>query len=348
MVTPPEGMAAAAIATGYQHSCALDDDGRAWCWGRNGSGQVGDGTTEDRATPVAVSTSQRFSNISTGFGTTCAINLAGEMYCWGRGPINSLVPQAVATDTRFVDVASGGFHNCAIATDGRIYCWGMRSSEGQLGLGEEVGSTTPMPVLGDDRFIALDVADFQSCGVTDDGRALCWGLNDRRQVGSGSDETWIWEPTRVVGERTYVDIATGERHSCAVADDGSAHCWGRNEYGERGVEEPGDVNEPVPVAGDLVFRSIEAGHDHTCAVTDLDLAYCWGRRAIGHEEGGASRVPALVMGDLEWEVVDGGWWHTCGLTASGRLRCWGVNQQGQLGTGTGTGHAAPEPVADPG
>ncbi|TVP55903.1 MAG: hypothetical protein EA351_09485, partial [Gemmatimonadales bacterium] len=220
VVAPEQGMPASAVTTGRNHSCALDSDGRAWCWGANGGGAVGDGTTEERGTPVPVASSARFSAIDAGFATTCAVALSGEAFCWGRdGGTPSTSPLAVSTDVRFVEVAVGGFHVCGIATDGRMYCWG-RSNEGQLGLGEGQGSTVPALVSEDLVFVALAVGDFHSCGITADGNARCWGLNDSGQVGAGISDHAAWTPTLVSGEGRYVDIATGERHTCAVTEDG--------------------------------------------------------------------------------------------------------------------------------
>jgi alpha-tubulin suppressor-like RCC1 family protein len=76
-------MTFASLALGGYHSCGLTADGMAYCWGANGSGQLGDGTYEERDTPVAVSTPMRFASLSLGDFHSCGRTRGGAVYCWG-------------------------------------------------------------------------------------------------------------------------------------------------------------------------------------------------------------------------------------------------------------------------
>jgi alpha-tubulin suppressor-like RCC1 family protein len=133
----------------------------AWCWGRNTSGQLGDGTTTRRLSPVKVSGGFPLASIVAGFGHTCGVTRSNDAYCWGlndRGQLGigatfatRLVPTHTWNDTRFVfsgiSVGSVGFHTCGLSTDRLVYCWGWNSA-GQLGSGSHPDYYLPWPVSG--------------------------------------------------------------------------------------------------------------------------------------------------------------------------------------------------------
>jgi alpha-tubulin suppressor-like RCC1 family protein len=143
------------LTVGGAQSCALAADGTAYCWGFNGSGQVGSGSTDESVTaPVQVQGGIRFASISAGCRHTCALTAEGVAYCWGRNSdgqlgngetVNRHTPVAVAGGVVFRAITAGYDHTCGIATDGSAYCWG-KNEFGQLGDGTTQGSTTPVRV----------------------------------------------------------------------------------------------------------------------------------------------------------------------------------------------------------
>jgi hypothetical protein len=152
-----------------QHACALADNGRAYCWGRNASGQLGDGTTDVRWAPIEVSVSGVLSGKSlvsiaaaysgsSSDGFTCAVSTEGKVYCWGynaygqlgdNSTTNRTSPVAVATGAAsgkvFVDVKVGSDHACGLTSDGKVYCWG-NNDYGQLGNNSNTAAKTPVAV----------------------------------------------------------------------------------------------------------------------------------------------------------------------------------------------------------
>lgn len=198
------------IALGWSFSCALDAAGRVMCWGENTSGQIGDGTREDRRQPTAVRTDLSFSAITAGSSHACGLTAAGEAYCWGRNSRGQLgdgtktdrvSPVRVNTRVRFVALAAGAVHTCAVASDATAYCWGQ-NTYGQLGDGGTTDRAEPVPVVGDHAFALVRAFGSHTCGATVSGEAFCWGYNLDGQLGDG---------TRVHRTRpVYVELPGGQ------------------------------------------------------------------------------------------------------------------------------------------
>lgn len=157
-VDQPSGVTFTQIATEYSHSCAVSSTGQAYCWGENGSGQLGDSTTVDKYAPVAVKqpSGVSFVAISTGDAHTCARTAANQVYCWGgngKGQLGrgngfaSRIPVAVAqpSGVTFPQLSNGSYFTCAIDTNSQAYCWG-RGDYGQLGNGGTSDEFSPVAV----------------------------------------------------------------------------------------------------------------------------------------------------------------------------------------------------------
>jgi alpha-tubulin suppressor-like RCC1 family protein len=159
-------------------------------------------------------------------------------------------------------------------------------------------------------------------------------------------------PVPVGGGLTFVTVAGGAAHTCALAVDGAAFCWGNNAYGQLGDGSTTNRNVPVAVAGGLRFASIDAGASQTCALTSGGTVYCWGRNDRGQLGNGTtsrSTVPVAVAGSLTFQLIAAGGFmvgHTCALTNQ-QAYCWGDNERGQLGNGTKdiNPHPLPAPVS---
>jgi alpha-tubulin suppressor-like RCC1 family protein len=147
---------------------------------------------------------------------------------------------------------------------------------------------------------------------------------------------------------TFKLVNTGGYHTCGVASDQRAYCWGLNTEGQLGVGHRQNRSRPTLVDRPLRFLQLDAGTHHTCGVTTDNLAYCWGESSEGQLGfGGFTRRvrPVPVAGGLRFRQVSLGQTHTCGVTTDNRAYCWGDNFHGQLGDGTTTRRATPVPVA---
>ncbi len=198
------GLSFRSISAGAWHTCALNTAGKAWCWGRNANGELGDGTFDDRTEPTPVQGSLTLATISAGglsgastpLGRTCALTTAGEAYCWGRmtgdgSKTARFQPTAVAGGFHWQAVTSGARSSCGIVTSGDMYCWGDQSA-GQLGTGNTAPTLVPALVAGGHTWTAVDGSSRdQNCGLTIDGVVYCWGA---------FAETKSFTPVKLLGQ----------------------------------------------------------------------------------------------------------------------------------------------------
>lgn len=310
---------------------------------------------------TAAATAPAFYQLSAGEASTCAVTTTNQAYCWGdneRGALGDgtttahLTPHLVAGGLAFRRVSVGLFHTCGVTTDFRAFCWGW-NQYGQLGDGTNTGQYTPVAVAGTTRFRTVEAGYLHSCGVTyPDNRVLCWGGNDRGQLGDGTNVNHS-SPKPVLGGRQFRQVGVGYSHSCGVTTDNWAYCWGDSQFGQVGDSTRGWLRlKPARVAGTRQFRQIDAGGYFTCAVTLTDRAYCWGRNdggQLGDGTLGSKRFPVAVVGGRTFSRVTAGggpsWGIACGESAK-RAYCWG---RSALGGGTGDGttaqHSAPVAIA---
>ena len=232
------GLTFASISPGGLHTCALTPEGVAYCWGLGGNGQLGDGSSSDQLSPVAVG---EFASISSGGAHTCGLRTDGAAYCWGFGIDGRLgngaledqaTPKAVSGGLTFTSISTGAAHTCGVTIDGAACCWG-RGEVGQLGNEH----AAPVAVSGGLTFASISAGGFHTCGVTTDGSGCCWGRGEDGQLGTGAipDES---DP-----------VGTGE-----IAAE----------------------SDPVPVSSAFIFASMGTGVVHICGLTNVGLAYCWG------------------------------------------------------------------------
>lgn len=287
-----------AVAAGEHHACAVRGDGSVWCWGRNQYGQVADGTTITRRTPVRLAGLDGVIAIAAGLSFSCALDAGGGVRCWGRNQVGQLgdgslvdrnAPTPVAgLSSGVVALSLGQQHACARLGDGTLRCWG-RNNRGQVGDGSTTDRLIPTAVADAGiAYAAVHAGGEHSCGLTNGGQVRCWGYNGSGQLGDGTVTTRPL-PTGVDGLTAGVTaLAVGDYHGCALRGDGQVVCWGYNNRYQLGDGSTTTRRLPVAVLGlDAPVTALRLGEESSCALQADGRARCWGNGAYGQLGNGA-------------------------------------------------------------
>jgi alpha-tubulin suppressor-like RCC1 family protein len=320
---------AVALTAGEFHTCAVLADHTVRCWGHNGSGQLGDGTTTDRSLPTAV---------------------AG-------------LPTPVA-DNPVLAITAGNAHTCVVVGNPtRAFCWGLNKS-GQLG--HPTGSDTstspvqvqydadPSPLVTDaqplEGVLSVSAGQFHTCAKVGPG-VWCWGMNGHGQLGADpvpggdtyEDSTYALQ----VPGLTAAAVVAGGEHTCAVHAN-QVLCWGYDFHGQLGSYRSSSA-VPVTVTAVTGAFQVAAGTDFACAQTLADIdrrLVCWGSNADGRLGSDAPvamttiRQPVTAVGDVG--DLDLGNGQGClREPSSTQLQCWGRNADGELGDGSTSSRSHP-------
>jgi alpha-tubulin suppressor-like RCC1 family protein len=333
---------------GSLHSCQVGTDGKAWCWGWNIFGQLGDHTTDLRSRPVQVAGGE-WVRLSGGVYSTCGLKWDGSAWCWGSNfygqlgdgtGANSLDPVQVPGEWVGLDV--GDRHACGVRSDGTAWCWGDNAS-GQLGDDSTEQRLAPVQVGTVSDWVLVDAGYAHTCGLRADGSAWCWGSNGSGRLGDGTTQE-RHVPVQVGTASDWVDISVGESVTCGVRAGGTAWCWGANNNGLLGTGSGDDASSPVQVGTATDWLRVATGTYQTCGVrADASAwwgsAWCWGLNAdgqLGTGVPGNSDVPVQVAGGTgSWthRIVTGSG-HVCAFAEDTSTWCWGANTYGQVGDGT--------------
>lgn len=295
------------------YTCALTNVGNVKCWGLNREGELGDGTTTDRFTPVdVVGLSSGISQVSAGYLHTCVLTSMGGVKCWGFNGNGELgdgtqtdhyIPDyVVGLSSGITQLAAGYYHSCAVIETARVQCWGS-NAVGELGDGTTTTRLTPVDVAGLSSGISqVSAGHYSTCALTGTGGLKCWGWNYNGELGDGTNIQRN-TPVDVFGlSSEVIQSAAGTDHTCALMSAGGVKCWGDNLYGELG--DGTNTNQYTPV----------------------------------NVDGLSDRVIEIVASGL----------HTCALMSAGDVKCWGKNNLGQLGDGTDINRNSPVDVLETG
>ena len=267
--------------------------------------------------------------------------------------------------------ASHGY-TCAVLANNTMKCWG-KAENGSLGNGDDgQNQFTPVGVneLNSDTCCFSDIEETSpdgdhSCALSD-GSVYCWGLDTAGQIGHGhlsciGNGYCVNPHGPSVLNRNIVTFTTGLRHTCAIADDSTAWCWGENDFGQLGVGDNDDRNAPTQVllpAGTTPI-SINAGGHTTCVILDNGTGLCWGKSDYGHLGDGTYNnrdepTPISILpSNRSLVAMDLGAGHACGILDDGTAYCWGNGtfssgeSGGRLGDGSNESSRFPRSVSLP-
>lgn len=359
---------AKSIAAGLDHTCAILNDGRVQCWGDNARGQLGDGTREDKNSPVLVNNLRDvIATVAAGRYHTCALAIDGDLYCWGsnnRGQLGTGAVDSSRAPLRVVGVpgdaialTAGLDHACALFKNNLAYCWGSNRSR-QLGRDAPGLASVPQflqlaflsdgsaPVTG---IPAIVGGRYHTCLITPLRTLQCWGRNSDGQLGDGTQLPRT-QPIHVTGLTSVTAVVLGAEHTCALLQNGGVKCWGSNASGQLGDGSTAEHLVPTDVIGlGGAAVALAAGDNYTCALVQPGGVKCWGINTAGQLGDGtttAASAPVSVAGLSSGVVaITAGAEHTCALLQSGGVKCWGANVAGQLGDGTTFNRPTPVDVS---
>lgn len=319
--------------------------GTVMAWGANGSGQLGNGTTNTSSTPVLVRRLTGATTAAAGAdGWSLALLADGTLRAWGKNDgllgdgttPDRLVPVPVPGLSRVTALAAGGAQSLALLADGTVMSWGDNTF-GELGDGSDVGFRgTPGPVreLGAIRATAVASGGDHSLALLADGTVRGWGRNESGQLGDGTFTESNRLPVRVRSLRQVKAVTAGFDHSLALLADGTVRAWGSNADGQLGGGTTGDAPPgPVAVRGLTGVTAVAAGHDFSLALVADGTVWAWGG-LLGDGTTNSSSLPVRVPGLTGVTAVAAGRGYGLALVSDGTVRAWGGNFSGNLGDGT--------------
>jgi len=359
--------AASISSDGDDDYCAVLTTGSMDCWGGNGDGNLGNGTTNNSVLPVPVTgiTDAR-SVANDGFGY-CAVLTTGRMDCWGLNLDGELgngayggpdgesyndTPQAVTGITNALSAASDSDYGyCAVLSSGGVDCWGY-NFYGQVGNGTwgltgsdpAGGYDTPQAVIGITNAASVTSDGSEGfCAVLLSGGVDCWGVNSLGELGNGTTVSTN-APVPVTGITNAVFLSNLDFSFCAVLRTGGVDCWGDNGVGELGDGTTGNgVDTPQAVPGVTTAISIATDQYSYCVVLSTGGSDCWainyygefGNGTVGGPDGqDGYDSPQAVTGITNAVSFANDGFGYCAVLSTTAVDCWGYNGDGELGNGT--------------
>lgn len=329
------------LAAGEYHTCGVDVDAGAWCWGQGLYGQLGNGDTVDTTSPVrVVADSTRFTAITAGSMHTCALDDRGAVWCWGGNFVGRLgtgdrEPTSTPTRVEGIDAAVRNIHagldrTCAVTVDDALWCWGANNER-------QINDSTTGDILAPVRITPGPVTDVsmragRTCLIADTVR--CQGGDLRSYVLTGEVAYGLWE---FQGLPTGVSQLAQTRFGyCGLLAD-AVWCWGAYLGGQAPT---GAITGSIgawldpEVRPGITATALAASEDTMCALEQSRTLRCSGLLAAAQvsDESMAQFVPVALPEPVV--SVVGGSTHLCALADSGRAWCWGDNSYGQLGNGS--------------
>ena len=350
-------VAATATSATVGFSAAIDITGALYVWGSNTVGNLGDGTTINKSSPVQIGTSS-WTTVSVGLSHTAGITTTGALFLWGAGAGGALGDNTAVSKSSPVQlgtlswtkVSTGASFTMGITTTGALYAWG--SNSGQLGDNTITARSSPVQI-GNSSWTTVS-AGVNTLAITSAGALYAWGFNNTQgQLGDGSQLARS-SPVQI-GTSSWSKISAGNSHTAGITITGALFTWGDSFYGQLGIGINGGGAgvsrklSPVQVASSITpasyssYSTVSAGNSHTAAITTSGALYTWGGN-VGGQLGDGTAVIGISptqIGTSSWTTVSAGNSFTAGITITGDLYAWGYNFSGQLGDGTNIVKSSP-------
>jgi hypothetical protein len=294
-----------------QPGMAIAQDGSILVWGQNSNGQMGDGTTTPRSSPVVQS--------------------AGAGFYAGLVAVSG----------------SSSDNNVALNSSGFAFTWGA-GSDGQLGNNGTASASSPVSVVGGNTFVQASTTGFNCVALDYLGYAWAWGLGTNGQLGNNAASSQS-SPVSIVGGRLFVATAAGYGNGAYALDTSNyAWAWGNGTTGRLGNNSTANASSPVSVVGGIRFQKIVASSLGAVGIDLQGFAWSWGDNSFGQCGDNTTTIrssPVSVVGGRKFVDIAAGQYTTIALDSFGKVWAWGYNALGQCGDNTTSNRSSPVQVA---
>ncbi|OQW95241.1 MAG: hypothetical protein BWK77_07840, partial [Verrucomicrobia bacterium A1] len=335
------------LAAGANHTLAVESNGTVRTVGYNNYGQLGDGTTVTRYTPVLASNLVGAVSLAAGISHSLAAKADGTVWAWGRNNYRQLGDGTTTTRTKPVQVsnlvgaikiAAGYYHSVAVksnGTAGTVWTWGY-NNYGQLGDGTTTTRSNPVQVAGLTGVVAVAGGTYHTLAVKSDGKVWGWGYNAYGQLGNART-TSTNRPVQTSNMVGAVAAAGGYYHSLILKSNGTVWACGRNNYYQGGNGSTTTRSTPIQVSN-LVSGviAVAAGDNHSVALKSDGTVWTWGYNAYGQLGDGTTTTrskPVQVSNLVSVVAIAAKGNQTIAVMSNGTVWAWGNNNYGQLGNG---------------
>ena len=335
------------VSGGVEFTVAIKTDGTLWGWGKNSSGQLGDGTTTNRTSPIQIGSATNWQKVFAGDFHTLAIKTDGTLWAWGSNSsgklgdgttTNSTAPVQIGSATNWQTVAASEDHTVALKTDGTLWAWGDNSF-GRLGDGTTTNRSAPTQIGSATDWTAIAAGGKFSLAVKSTGTLWAWGENGSGQMANGATGGQNNSPTQVGSATNWQKVAASYNSAIATKTDGTLWGWGNNNNGQVGDGTTTLRTTPVQIGSATDWQSITAHYGTNAAIKTTGTLWTWGDNQAGQLANGTTTngtSPTQIGSATNWQTIAMGGVHFAAINSSNNLYTAGFNSSGQLGDGTTT------------